>query len=133
MNILGVIFQCNLSVTMQVDPIGSARSPDYVRTRHVEAPRVKWSTTVRAHPSHFHGQADICVSFVVESPVDASGLETDCHRSVNKALRGGFLPKRHTFHLLRSIVIQRSCSRCLRDSLIGTPSMSSIICYHQLQ
>ena len=74
-------------------PIGSAGSPDYVRTRHVEAPRVKWSTTVGGHPSHFHSQADICVSSVV-GLLDAQGRDR-LEKVLNKAVREGFLPKRH--------------------------------------
>ena len=67
MNILGVIFQCNLSFTMQVDRLVVRGAPDYVRTRHFEAPWVEWSTTVGGHPSHFHSQAHIRIPSVVES------------------------------------------------------------------
>ena len=67
MNILGVIFQCNLSFTMQVDRLVVRGAQTMYALGTLTAPRVKWSTTVGGHPSHFHSQADICVSSVVGS------------------------------------------------------------------
>ena len=128
MNILGVIFQCNLSFTMQVDRLvvrGAQTMYALGTLKHHElsGPPL-WEVTRATFIARLTYASQAWWGLL-----DAQGRDR-LEKVLNKAVREGFLPKRPpSFAQIRFAVIQRM-SRCLVISS-RTPSMSSIICYHQ--
>ena len=121
MNILGVIFQCNLSFTMQVDQliVGGAQTMYALGTlKHHGLWEVTWATFI-ARLTY--------ASQAWWGLLNAQGRDR-LEKVLNKDVKGDSCQK-VTHHLHRSA--SQQISRCSVTSS-RTPSMSSIISYHQL-